>query len=918
MSRPLLSRPLVRALLPLACTPLLAAQGLVDTARRYVQTPEGSFHYLADLDGDGDDDVVWFHDDPGPDSKVLGFRAFFNDGRGELGQPGPLTAFPDTDFRSLNTVGLRRLADVTNDGLADFVVGSTPPALDATSTLHVYPAIAPGVFGAPISIPLGGAIAGAALGNVDADAAREIAIVEYVPVSVFQRDEVTAWYDWNGSGFTRSPGPVTPGSLEKRPTMLAALDLEGDGDSDLVYGRTNARALRMMLTTGGSPGPATFVSLPLGEAGWLGPYTCDLAGGGPEDLLVVSTGNADIALVPVLNEGGVLVAQEERILPVGWSASSASSFRTADWDADGDADVLYFGWRKTVGSSEGVLAFFANDGANAFGTEPVALAETNDPPVGESPGSPVDPCDLDGDGRLDVVLPHSVQLGRGSFESTLVEITATFFGAFPVGLFDHEGDGDLDLLSSSAVVALNDGAGGFDRRILPPPPPPMRTLGGIAGIGDFGGDGRTDFLAGILIPPATSFDDFEFDEIRLYEDDGLGGFRDAGRASGEDMLFSDRRTNLAHDLDGDADVDVLGRRAGGGGYWPNGGRGRFGAFVPLFGCCSIPSALGDLDADGNVDVVTCSFSPSAVDAWLDRAPDGRVRRVGEHAPRFDPTRVFQASQGSVASQSVTLADHDRDGDLDLAFSMGVQVRLLVNDGAAAFSPGAVLSTELASGIAGQVTYMAFEDLDDDGNVDLLGGGHQPGYPRSVVVFRSLGDGSFETARAHTGSIMAEAGDLDGDGDLDLSGNAIVRSLRFDGPRDGRIRQYGAGTPGSGGSVPVLGAMGPLRIGSPEAKMLLRRGRGGAPFALFHSLGAGTGPAVPYPGAPTLLGPPIHSDLYMALGAPGQAGAGRFDLDLGPELASLAGLTLYFQAGLVDPEGADGFAFSNGLELTFGF
>ena len=37
-----------------------------------------------------------------------------------------------------------------------------------------------------------------------------------------------------------------------------------------------------------------------------------------------------------------------------------------------------------------------------------------------------------------------------------------------------------------------------------------------------------------------------------------------------------------------------------------------------------------------------------------------------------------------------------------------------------------------------------------------------------------------------------------------------------------------------------------------------------------------------------------------------------------ELASLVGLTLYFQASLVDPEAADGFALTNGLELTFGY
>jgi hypothetical protein len=289
-------------------------------------------------------------------------------------------------------------------------------------------------------------------------------------------------------------------------------------------------------------------------------------------------------------------------------------------------------------------------------------------------------------------------------------------------------------------------------------------------------------------------------------------------------------------------------------------------------------------------------------------------------PAFDALPVLASPTNSVDALSVNLADHDQDGDLDLALAFGqVEIRLFVNDGTGAYSPGAILSTDLPpAGAEPRIRFMAFEDLDDDGNVDLLGGPDDTDHPRIVLAFRGLGGGSFEAARAYGGGgIMGPPADLDGDGDLDLSGISIVRALRFDGPEHGRIRQYGEGTAGTGGTAPVIGAKGPLRVGVEDAALRLRGARGGAQFALFHSLSAGTGPAVPYPGAPTLLGEPIFQDVYTADGAPGVPGAGTFDLDLGPMLIDLVGVTVYFQAGVVDPEAADGFALSNGLELTFG-
>src|SRR6185503_1228548 len=237
------------------------------------------------------------------------------------------------------------------------------------------PALGPGVFGSPISIPLGRYLIGATLGNADADATREIGVVESIWVSLHGRREVLAWYDWNGSGFTRSAESVVTGTVDNAPTLLAALDLEGDGDSDLVYGGANTQALRMALTSGGAPGPVTSISLPLAAPAGLSPIVCDLAGGGGEDLLVACAHrNASFELVPVLDQAGQLVPEAVQDFVAPWSEVFAGNFRVGDWDGDGDGDVLYHGWPRPGGTSEGIVAFFENDGANGFGGGPVALA----------------------------------------------------------------------------------------------------------------------------------------------------------------------------------------------------------------------------------------------------------------------------------------------------------------------------------------------------------------------------------------------------------------------------------------------------------------------------------------------------------------------------------------------------------------
>ncbi len=907
-------RSIIVGLLAAAAVPLVAetarGQGWLDAARWHVpfSSVPGEFHYIADFDGNGFDDLVWFDDTPNQAQYLwTRMRVDFNDGTGDLPGQGPTLTFPVNGNRWYPVVyeGVRRLQDVTGDLIPDvfvreYMTGSMQVAGDVA--LHVYPGRTNGSFGAPISIPLYGVgqLDGIALGQIDADPVYEIGITvrQTIRQTVF-------WLDWNGSGFTASPTvdvPVPP--FFPRATKLVAFDLEGDGDDDLAYGQLNGNELRVFPTVGGAPTMGQVIGLAIDPYADAHLHVADLAGGGTEDVLVAYSGpqTSDFGFIPVLNVGGVLAPGAVQPMSYLTSLVHGGAYELGDWDEDGDVDAMYYPWDDPGTPDDGIVAFFENDGVNGF-TGPVEKAETIYAGFG-----PIAASDFDQDGHLDLVLSQTTFFGRGRFESTLVPIPDGFFGAIPRAIFDLEGDGDLDLYLESSRVYLNDGTGRFETIVGSPAPPAGLTKRRPCGIGDFDGDGRVDFLTA-LGTPGMIFVPAAFQEMRLYTGTALGGFSDAGVVNPLSMEPFYREINVSFDVDADGDLDLLDVTTNGG-YWPNNGNGTFAPHVSLFGSFHEPSAMADLDGDADADVITTQTSTNGL--YLERNQGGLA---------FSTSAIIVAT-APVDSNSVTLGDMDNDGDLDLAaaYWYGNEATVFANDGSAGFAQTAVLSTSIHPiGADAVMTHMTFDDVDGDGIADLFCGGDpwDSEDVHHVMVFRGLGGGAFEPTRIFAAEPMGVAGDVDGDGDVDLSGSVVVRSRRFDGEGAGVIRQYGQGTPGTGGAVPVLGAAGPLRPGSTTAELRLRRARGGAKVVLLYGLNEGATPNSPVLGATLYVDPPIFSLNLVASGALGAVAAGELDLPLGPVLAQVAGFTIYMQAATIDPAAPGSLATTNGLRLTFG-
>ncbi len=236
--------------------------------------------------------------------------------------------------------------------------------------------------------------------------------------------------------------------------------------------------------------------------------------------------------------------------------------------------------------------------------------------------------------------------------------------AYALATLDADGDGDADLLTASPLQLWHRDDRG---QLVPHPiplPPALSEVDDVA-TGDVDGDGDADivFTSGARLGVARNEGGGRWRAQEVPQQ--LGGFNEPYK-----------RVALA-DVDGDHDLDLLspGRR---GTLLLNDGRGRFGHEQRLPSGSGFCVAIGDLDGDGRpdlvMDVTTSDLNTHRLGIYLN---DGRGHFGG--APRSQTLAVSQ--------EWVALGDVDRDGDLDVVTgygNWGVDVRL--NRGRAQLEP----------------------------------------------------------------------------------------------------------------------------------------------------------------------------------------------------------------------------------------
>jgi hypothetical protein len=179
--------------------------------------------------------------------------------------------------------------------------------------------------------------------------------------------------------------------------------------------------------------------------------------------------------------------------------------------------------------------------------------------------------------------------------------------------------------------------------------------------------------------------------------------------------------------------------------------------------------LGDLDLDGDIDVITASTNTNRVE-WFENV-DGSWQVFELHLLGSDWNEP----------SSVLAVDLDQDGDLDIAAAStgGSDVGWYENmDGKATFAERVILVNDSIRPLS-----IDFKDLSGDGNLDLLiAEGRDEESLARMVWYRGSDDPlSFDSRSLMVASSIISstifAGDIDQDGDLDvLAGTTEQREI----------------------------------------------------------------------------------------------------------------------------------------------
>ena len=577
---------------------------------------------------------------------------------------------------------------------------------------------------------------------------------------------------------------LPPESLDKRGGL--PLDVDNDQDTDLFVFDDNEGFAYMYVNDGGG----NFLRRDLGRFRESDCNCCsrcrinvaasgDIDNDGDLDILV---GMEDRQMGLYLNQGDGTF-ERHYICPNNncgdrrWS--NLGGIALVDLDNDGDLDIVVADndGPNSIALSQGPEVFEANRGPWVFSDG--ALPETNEKSSALSIG------DVDRDGDIDLLIgnrdeeQNRLYLNQG--DATFTDATGTHFvvsggNTQDVKLLDTDGDLDLDALifnhGQQDRVIINDGEGRYTDQTLGRMPTDLTSLTRSVTVADIDNDGDFDLL--------TQREDGLASRVLLNLGTNSGIFEDRSEVRFDGLWNQAARALVTADWDDDGFEDIIViHNANQNLLWMNNGEGDFTdetyEFLPVKLDDSTSLDLGDIDGDGDLDMVVANFVGQEF-LYLN---DGSGHF-------FDVTEARLPETTDKSAWDIKFADINGDGDLDIFVGNNLDEQrrccsnaqnfLFVNDGAGFF-------TDVSQAVLPENTYQTFgqtfADLDGDGDLEYLVANIDG--CNEFALYRNLGDGFNNDAAilSNVNSLLPQfsscmggiarfvAEDFNGDGFIDI-------------------------------------------------------------------------------------------------------------------------------------------------------
>ena len=695
------------------------------------------------------------------------------------------------------------IGDVNGDGKLDLVVANY-----GDGNVSILLGNGSGGFSAAAGSPVtvGSLPISVAIGDMNGDGKLDLAVANY-----FSND-VTILLGNGLGGFGPAAGsPVAAGT---NPRFIVIGDVNGDGKLDLAVANLSSNDVTILLGNGaGGFGPAAGSPVAVGTQP-ASVAVGDVNGDGRLDLAVANFGSNNVTILLGNGLGGFSPAAGSPVT-VGTGPASVA---IGDVNGDSTLDLAV----ANYGSDNATILL----GNGSGGFSPAAGSPVT---VGTAPLS-VAIGDVNADGRLDLAVANgtsnnlTILLGNGTGKFRPIAGSPVTLGTTPESVVfgDFNADSKLDIAvansgSDNVTILLNntifalDGTACDDGNACtvgetcrsgnclapltlsqaPGSPVAAGNFPLSAAMGDWNGDGKLD-LAVV---------NEGFDNLTILLGNGSGGFSPSG---GSPVTVGSSPTFVAAgDLNKDGRLDLAVTNSlsnnvtillgdGSGGFSPAAGS------PVAVGQNPFAVVTGDLNGDGNLDVVVANYLGASVTILLGNGSGGFSQAGGS------PITV---GAGAI---SLAIGDVNGDGRIDVAVAnyLGASVTILLGNGTGGFvqAPGSPIAT------GNGPRSVAIADVNGDGKLDLAVANYDD---NNVAILLGNGGGAFSAAAGSpvavaTGPYSVTAADVTGGGKPDLAvvnyGSATVTTLQGNG--SGRFIQA-PGSPFAVGTQPTFVATGDM-------------------------------------------------------------------------------------------------------------